>query len=601
MPEIKVNKAQTLAIQHASGPMQVLAGPGSGKTYLIVRRIRHLIRHHGVSPGHILVITFTKAAAEEMKSRFIKLTQGRYSEVCFGTFHGVYFQILKQSGYSDFKLASMKEKQSLLTHILHAGGACREEEPEFVEKLLKAISSAKNIGSYEKGEMLSPQFEDIYREYCRIMKEGRRIDFDDMILLCDELLTERKKVLSHWQKIFSYILVDEFQDISCLQYQVLRRLALPDNNLFVVGDDDQSVYGFRGAGPEIMRRFMTDYPEAAQLPLDINYRCSGAIVEAANRVISENENRFIKKLTADHKQGRQVLIRNFEKKEEEQSYLAGELLGKSMEELCQTAVIFRTNAEAEDFAGLMEISRIPFCIHGRQPDLFHTQEAADILSYLSFASEYYNNPLKGGRRTDFLRIMNKPLRYIPRDIVPEQVTWSGLLESCKDRPYLQGVINSLLEDMKKIARLRPRLAIDYVRHISGYEGYLLKEKSKEEYERSRRILQALQGMAGDCRTFREWKEEIEEYRKRTDIKQTVQEDKKGVSLLTMHGSKGLEYKNVYLEGIREGQVPNKKAVLAGQIEEERRLFYVAMTRAKEQLEILYWGAPSLFLEVLKKG
>lgn len=588
-----------MAIEHASGPMQVLAGPGSGKTYLIIRRIRHLIRHHGISPNNILVITFTKAAAQEMKNRFIHLTEGEYPAVCFGTFHAVYFNILNKSGGRKLKLATMKDKKNCLNHILNRMDM-EDNDEELTGKLLKAISNEKNNKGSLKTELQISGLDFIYKEYCRIMQEENKIDFDDMILLCDKLLDERQDVLSYWQNQFSHILVDEFQDISPLQYKVLCRLALPHNHLFVVGDDDQSIYGFRGAGPDIMRRFREDYPEALQTALGINYRCSGAIVAIAEMIIKDNKNRFPKLLTADREEGEAVKILSFDTREEEHSYLIGALLTKTAQELAETAIIYRTNADAAAFSRLLAVNRIPFRIHERFPDLFETQEAQDILACLTFASDYCRNPAAGGRRRDFLRFMNKPQRYIGRASLADTVTEEGLLRYYNGKSYMGDKIRGLFADIRRIAGLRPYLAVDYIRKRMNYEAYLYEGKNREDCCKIKDILDTLQKTARDYRTLSEWKEYIKEYGERMTVNNGAQR-KDGVSLLTMHGSKGLEYKNVYLADINEGKVPNKKAALGGQIEEERRLFYVAVTRAKECLEILHYGKPSVFLEALKKA
>lgn len=598
MPEYKANEAQALAIEHASGPMQVLAGPGSGKTYLIIRRISHLIRRHGISPDNILVITFTKAAAQEMKNRFVHLTEGRYPSVCFGTFHAVYFSILRQSGNGTLKLAAMKEKRSCMKHILNL--LAIEEEEELIGKLLKAISNKKNGTGLPEAEAQIREFETVYKEYCRIMQEENKIDFDDMILMCDRLLSEREEVRSYWQNRFSHILVDEFQDISPLQYKVLRRLSLPQNHLFVVGDDDQSIYGFRGAGPDIMRSFTEDYSGARQVPLNINYRCSEPIAAAAEAIIKENKNRFPKPLTAHRKGGEAVKILSFDTREAEHTYLSAALLGKTAKELTETAVICRTNADTAALSRQLTLKRIPFRIHERLPDLFLTQEALDILACLRFAADYCRNPAAGGRRRDFLRFMNKPQRYISRTaLTAETVEEEALLHYYDSQTHMKETINKLFTDIRRIAKLRPYLAIDYIRHKLGYEACRYEGKGKEECDKIRETLNTLQQTAKAYKTQQEWNTYLQEYKEQLTAKA---EDKppEGVSLLTMHASKGLEYKNVYLADINEGKIPNKKATSAGQTEEERRLLYVAITRAREHLEILHYGAPSPFLKALSR-
>ncbi|NLL76983.1 MAG: ATP-dependent helicase [Clostridiales bacterium] len=614
MPEQNINKAQALAIEHASGPMQVLAGPGSGKTYLTIRRVRHLIRHHGVSPDKILVITFTKVAAEEMKERFLKLTEHTYPEVHFGTFHAIYFHILKQSGYSNLKLASLTDKRNYLRHILRVLGIEEEINTEFYGKLLKAISTVKSFSSADKisismrnnyEEQIEKQFPFIYEEYCRIMEEESKIDFDDMILLCDKLFESNPTVLSFWQKAFTHILVDEFQDISPLQYRILRRLAFPQNNIFVVGDDDQAIYGFRSAAPDIMKQFMDDYAQAKQIMLGTNYRCAGEIVKASGIVIADNRKRFDKKLTANKKESGVVKITSCTTKEEEHRYLLECLKKMTIEELSQCAVIYRTNAEAGTFSRELVAWNIPFCIKERIDNIFETPVSQDILSYLNFARELFennNNEGNGGHRSDFLRIMNKPSRYIQRQAVSSPtVTQKLLMDYYREKPFMQETVRNLWADLKRLSSLRPYLAIDYIRRNMGYEEYLCRGQDKEKREIIKELLDEIQQTASNCRTFKAWKEYAQEYTELLHKKEeTAKCGQEGIHLLTMHLSKGLEYKNVYLPDIRKGVMPHRKAVLPEEVEEERRLLYVAMTRAKDFLEILHYGEPSPFIIKLKE-
>ncbi len=619
MPEQRNNRAQAQAIEHASGPMQVLAGPGSGKTYLTIRRIRHLIRHHGISPDKILIITFTKAAAQEMKERFSVLTGYAYPEVHFGTFHAVYYHILRQSGNPDLRLASAADKRNYLTHILNTIKSGEENNAELYGSLLKAISAVKNLSEISHAsefltnhsEELKPQFPYIYEEYCRIMEEEHKIDFDDMILLCDRLLTCNTQVLTFWQNAFSHILVDEFQDISPLQYQILRRLSLPQNNLFVVGDDDQSIYGFRGAGPDIMRQFMNDYKEAKQLTLGINYRCTEDIVEAAQIVIADNKNRYVKELTADKKgQGERkkneaVKISSFADKEEEHKYLMEKLKEMPREELSQSAVIYRTNAEAGALSRELAAYNIPFCTKDNIENIFETPIARDIFSYLSFAEAVWEKGRSegGGQRGDFFRIMNKPTRYIHRQAAGEPVvTQRLLLDFYNKKPLMQETVRKLWVDLKILSTLRPYLAVDYIRRNMGYERCLYDGKEKEKREEMKELLDELQRTAASIHSLTEWRAYEQEYTRMVQKKEnTEKKQREGIRLLTMHMSKGLEYTRVYLPDIKKGAIPSRKALLPEAAEEERRLLYVAMTRAKEYLEILYYGEPSPFIRKLKEA
>ena len=606
--------AQTAAIEHASGPLQVLAGPGSGKTYLTIRRIRHLICHQGVSPHQILVITFTKAAALEMEQRFRVLMQEELSslqnhlpfqEVRFGTFHAVYYHMLMQSGYpskkkeSRLSLINSREQKKYLQHILMMYGI-EDTAYDTIVNLLRRISAEKNgISKKLEGEDdVEEHFSDIFREYCDMMKEENKLDFDDMILLCDRMLEERPEILARWQKEFSYILVDEFQDISPLQYRIIQKLAAPSQNLFVVGDDDQSIYGFRGAGPDIMKQFLKDYPQALQLTLGMNYRCPEKVVRASSLVIQENKNRFEKKMEAERQDEGKVSICCFSSKEEEKNWLAASLKTMGQEELSETAIIFRTNAQATELSRHLAEVGIAFCIREKMENIFEHFVALDLLSYLQFSDDLAK---KGeGRRSDLLRILNRPCRYLKRAALSSpNVREEELLKYYTSNTYMQDIVRRFFDDLRKLSTLRPWLAINYIRKLMGYNAFLKENQRKEEQQSLLETADALQQTARTCGTLKEWQEWILDYGERIRWSDKNQDKPAGVNLMTMHGSKGLEYHTVFLPNIQMGSLPSPRTV-AEQIEVERRLFYVAMTRAKHRLEISYHKEPSPFLHQLLK-
>ena len=264
---MKRNLSQQRAIAHLSGPMMVLAGPGSGKTSVIVERTSYMISEGKIPPSSVLVVTFSRAAAKEMKERFLTFTEQQYTPVTFGTFHGVFYGILKHAyGFTAANILSEEEKSGILKELTLNYGGELAEEGDFTEEIAKEISVVKgnriSLEHYYSSCCPDEVFRQIYQGYRQICQEKRKLDFDDMLLYCYELFDKRKDILAAWQNKFQYILVDEFQDINQLQYDIVRMLALPRNNLFIVGDDDQSIYHFRGARPEIMLNFTRDYPEA---------------------------------------------------------------------------------------------------------------------------------------------------------------------------------------------------------------------------------------------------------------------------------------------------------------------------------------------------
>ena len=263
---MNLNKSQLQAINYNEGPMLVLAGPGSGKTLVITKRTRNLIEAYGVNPRDILVITFTKAAASEMKERFHKLTKGTGKGVSFGTFHAIFFTILKYAyNFNGSNIIREDQRYQLFREIIGQLNMDVDDEKDVIQNMMSEISAVKgermDLVHYHSINFSDDDFAKIYSLYEKGLRETNLIDFDDMLLLCYELLAERPDILSQWQKRFRYILIDEFQDINQVQYDIIKMLALPENNLFIVGDDDQSIYKFRGAKPEIMLNFKNNYPE----------------------------------------------------------------------------------------------------------------------------------------------------------------------------------------------------------------------------------------------------------------------------------------------------------------------------------------------------
>ena len=346
------NKAQLGAIEHKDGAMLVLAGPGSGKTAVITHRTKNLITKHHVKPSEILVITFTKAAANEMKERFNSLMKDERVNVSFGTFHAVFFTILKYAyRFTSANIADESVRYGFIREILSYYRLEYKDENEFIGNLLAEISLIKNsridIENFYSGVCGEEIFRDIYKKYETRLKENRLIDFDDMLSYTYELFKERPDILALWQNKYKYILIDEFQDINRLQYEIIKMLAAPQNNLFIVGDDDQSIYRFRGARPEIMLGFEKDYPDAKKVILNTNYRCSAEIVDSAEHLISHNTKRFPKNMQAARGKKVPITFRYLKDAGEEcTDILKGiRFYHKKGIPLEEMAVIFRTNTQ----------------------------------------------------------------------------------------------------------------------------------------------------------------------------------------------------------------------------------------------------------------
>lgn len=585
------NEAQTKAICHKNGPAMVLAGPGSGKTLVITRRVEYLIKKYGVRPEQILVITFTKAAAKEMRERFARITKDDRFPVTFGTFHGIYYGILKWAyRMNASNIFSEEEKMMLLREVIAGMELEIEDEKEFLQGIASEIGQIKNnrlsLEKYESSNCSDQMFCQIYEEYERRRKLLKKIDFDDMLVLCYELFQKRPDILQMWQKKFQYILIDEFQDINQVQYDVIRMLALPENNLFIVGDDDQSIYRFRGARPEIMLGFSKDYPNAKSIILDVNYRSTKAVVSAARRVIERNKNRYQKEIITVNEQGDNVHIQEVRHPVEESHYVR-EQIAKAVAagtEPSQIAVLYRTNTEPRALVETFMEYHIPFQMKEHLPNLYEHFIGRDFQAYMRMA-------LGGRDRGDFLMIMNRPNRYIGRDSVDRgEISFENLRKYYMEKDWMVDRIDQLEVDLKVISRMTPYAAIQYIRKSVGYDLFLNEYaiKRKMKLEDLQELIREMEERAKEFKTIEEWFAHIEKYTEELRLQAVTRtENRNAVSLMTFHAAKGLEYDTVFIIGANEDVTPYKKAELPEEMEEERRMFYVAMTRAKKHLTISY--------------
>ena len=591
---MSLNHAQTEAVAHNKGPCMVLAGPGSGKTLTIAKRIEYLIMKHKVRPEEILVITFTKYAAWEMKNRTRSICGPSSYAVTFGTFHGIYYGILKWAyRLNQSNLLSDEEKYRILREILPGIDWDQEpeadEEKDYLQELAIEIGNVKNncmdIEEYEPVKYTTEKFRKLYRTYEETKKKYRKIDFEDMLIQCRDLFMKRPDILKKWQEKFQYILVDEFQDVNQAQSDVVRMLAAPQDNLFVVGDDDQSVYGFRGAKPGIMKEFMKDYPKARQILLDVNYRSSGYIVKGALRVIGNNKIRFEKKIEAFRKPDETVHVQEVKDPVQEAEYVLERIReyrekGVSYTEM---AVLYRTNVDARAMSELMTEYQIPFVMKEHLNNIYEHFIALDMISYLRLSQGEYD-------RKYFLQIANRPNRYLTRESMKTgNVSYESLRRYYRDKDWMVDRIDQLEWDMKMICDKTPYAAIQYIRKRMGYDEFL------KEYAAYRKIssedlfavLEEIWQNSKGYGTIKEWFEHIESYGKMLKEQNKKNGEKEGVNLMTMHAAKGLEFDTVFVIEANEGSCPYKKATANEEIEEERRLFYVAMTRAKRKLVISY--------------
>ena len=588
---MKFNEMQKEAVIHGTGPCQVLAGPGSGKTLTIVNRIRWLIEKCGVRPEEILVVTFTRYAAAEMKTRLSALMGSKSIPVTAGTFHGIYYGILKWAYRMDSRnILSEEEKYQILREVISRQELEVFDEEDFLQDIAEEIGKIKNnrlpLDEFVSAKVNAEAFREIYRAYEERRKSLRKIDFDDMLVVCYELFESRPDVLELWQKKFKYILVDEFQDINRVQYDVIRMLALPENNLYVVGDDDQAIYGFRGADSELMFQFLKDYPDARQITLGKNYRSTGNIVRNSLKLISHNQRRFYKDLTAVKERGKCLHIQELKDPAEEAGYVADEIekridAGYEPEE---TAVLFRIHTDARPVVEELIERRIPFQMKEHLPNIYNHFIAKDIQAYMRLA-------LGKRERRDFLQVMNRPKRYIGRDsLTGREISFEEIRKFYCDKDWMMDRVDQFEWDVKMLAKMAPYAGIQYIRKRIGYDDFIKDYAYTHHTERSdlNEILAELEESAKQFASIEEWFRHIEEYTEMLRIKEQQRSMKQeGVRLMTLHAAKGLEFDSVFLIEANEGQIPYKKAKTDRETEEERRLFYVGMTRAREQLTVCY--------------
>ncbi len=604
--EERLNPAQRKAVCHEMGPMLVLAGPGSGKTTVLLCRIFRLIARGLARPEEILALTYSKAAVEEMKGRFLRM-QGA-AQVSFGTFHSVFFRILRSKyGWGVERILQEDERRRVMRRFLEG----REwDVPDFEEYLTQFFAQLSLMNSnLEQPEDFTPtgipaeEFREMYRAYEGYKTRREKIDFDDMLTLCCRLLQEDASVRAYWQRKYKFILVDEFQDVNRAQFVCLQILAKQHGNLFVVGDDDQSIYAFRGARPDFLLQFPTLYPTAKRVTLNLNYRSTARIVALAERVIDHNAQRFVKHMQGLGEGDNRVTFFLADSMAQEAKYIADKI-GALAEEgipLTQMAVIYRTNWQGGGFARELYKRGIPYELRDNSGNLYEHWVAKDLLAYLLLAeNEDSDSALR--------QILNKPRRYIGRNLLAEAEGMPyTLLRSLFVCPSLQGwqeeYLESLRADLAQLRRRTPYESLRYIRKVIGYDEYL------EEFAAYRRTsAQVLQEVADeitetarDCADARAFREQMESL----SLQMQEQSHKKGkertgVALLTMHGAKGLEFHTVFLPSLLEGIVPHEKNT--EDIAEERRLFYVAMTRAARKLYLSAMrrrqdkeGKPSRFL------
>ncbi|QYE97688.1 ATP-dependent helicase [Paraclostridium sordellii] len=595
----KLNENQKDAVLHINGPCMVLAGPGSGKTRVITYRILNLVLNNNINPKNILAISFTKASSMEMKNRALSLSNDRrLNSVNYGTFHSVFFRILRFfENYELDCILDEKNKKFAIKGILKNLNVENAEDEDTILGVINEISYVKNElmdkADFDSEILTSDEFCRVYNMYEEYKESIKKIDFDDMLIKTYNLLKQNKRILDRVRSAYRYILVDEFQDINKVQFEVIKLIASPNNNIFVVGDEDQSIYGFRGSRPDFLLEFEDYFKGSKKYVLDINYRSKKDITDIANKLIQNNENRYEKSIKCDREHKGIVKYINTEDAEEEAKFIAKDILSKC-EDNCTNyddfAIIYRTNIQSRALVDAFMDMHIPFVVRDSIVTIYDHWVARDLLAYLRLGIDTTLSE-------DWIRIINKPFRYISKDsikLASEDRDFIGaLINKANLHPKQVKTLNDLEIDLSYLKTLSPKNAISYIRTSLDYDRYVLDYCSNRKIKPTGliEILNELESSSTHFKTINEYLEHIEKVKSEI-VESRNNKNSEGVIFTTMHSAKGLEFPYVYIIGANEGTIPHEKSYdieddkkRKEAIEEERRLLYVGITRAQDELYI----------------
>jgi len=603
---VVMNKMQKEAISHPLGPLLLLATPGAGKTTVLNARILYLILRQGVNPENILALTFSKAAAKEMGMRFQQLYgQLIKSRVRFSTIHSFCYTIVR---------AYFQEKRIAFTLIeneqgIHSKNAVLKRLYEEInqtiltedklEELANAICFIKNsmISSLEVQNMDTKvkdlgQIYEAYEDYKKNADpRNKLIDFDDMLTLSNQILAENPEILLRYQKQFSFVLTDESQDTSIIQNKIIEKVTELSNNLFVVGDDDQSIFGFRSANPKYLLNFKTVHPGARILIMEQNYRSTPEIVKVSNVFISSNRQRYKKAMFTENASEKAIMIRSFEYGYQQLDYIIEEL--KKKERIGQTAILYRNNISAINLIDHLELAKIPFYVRDSGYKFFNHWVIKDILNFMRFS---YSDKNVGILET----IYSKFDSYISKQQISylkSQDPTKSVFDHLADLPNLPAFrrknFQELKRQFKKLNAMNPVDALRFIRKELHYDKKLeeFSERVGLSLESFHGILATLETISQGIKTHKDFADRLS-YLEQLMCESAEIKDNNAVTLSTLHSAKGLEFESVYMLDLVDGILPNLESIKAAEkkktdlLEEERRLFYVGMTRAKKELELL---------------
>jgi len=644
---LALNPQQDAAVRHPGGPLLVLAGAGSGKTRVLTARIAHLIRERGVAPSRIFAVTFTNKAAGEMRARVAALLGADPRGLWIGTFHALSARLLRREaallGFGpNFTIYDQDDSESFIKRLLEQRGHSPKANPP--RAIHAIISAAKNrmvlpeeLGASADGPLERVAAE-IYAGLGPALRQANAMDFDDLLLFPLTLFAEHPERLAYWQRRFDHVLVDEFQDTNAAQYRLVKQLATEDRNLCVVGDDDQAIYGWRGADVRHMLSFQQDFPGTTLIKLERNYRSTQVILDAANGVIAENARRLGKTLFTATQGGEPVTLLTAADERDEAEWLAGELSRRAADGDVAyegMAVLYRTNAQSRPLEEAFRFRGIPYRLVGAV-SFYERREVKDVLAYLRLIA----NPADDEA---FARVVNVPRRGIGdasfTPLARAATQWGKpLLEAARAaeripdlRPNVRAAlagVAALIDDLRaRHGEADPATALEQAVAAVGYTQYLADE-GPEGVERLENVQELIAGAAAWAETAEDDGDEageegrgqgaslIERYLTQAALVTSADQgtgDPTGVTLMTVHMAKGLEWPVVTLAGLEDGLFPlARSAGEPGGLEEERRLCYVGLTRAREKLYLswartryrtgrLELSEPSRFLEALPAG
>ena len=597
--ENNLNDKQLEAVKHTEGPLLILAGAGSGKTKVLVHRIAYLIEHMGVSPYNIMAITFTNKAAAEMRERVERIIPNVGSSIWVMTFHASCVRMLRRFidriGYdNNFSIYDTEDQKTLIKRIY--------KNLNLDPKIIKEKTAIRAISSY-KDELTSPeealrqtndfydrQIINIYSEYQKALKQNNALDFDDIIVKCVELLERDEEVREYYQEKFKYIMVDEYQDTNNAQFRLIKLLADKYKNLCVVGDDDQSIYKFRGANIFNILNFENVYKDAKLIKLEQNYRSKANILNVANAVIKNNKGRKDKSLWTANDSGEKIRVLEFENAAGEAEFIINEIKQKASD-YSEWAVLYRTNAQSRLLEERCVLLNIPYQLVGGV-NFYQRREIKDVVAYLKILS----NP---NDDISLLRIINLPKRGIGASSIAKISAYASLnslslwvvlsdIDNIEELSKLKSKFSVFSESIEKLYEAKEKEEsvadiIDFIMDEINYKASFLEEGTEEALAR----IENIEEFKNKAREYEstEFEAFLEDIALIADIDR-YDEDSKRVTLMTLHAAKGLEFPYVYMSGMEEGLFPSSMSLFTGDesdVEEERRLCYVGITRAKKEL------------------